>query len=461
MRDETEVWFRNPDAYIRELVETGECKLAWDRGLLVKKRIDPKKHADLYFGKTFPYRVLLVGEQGTAELTPDTTMEKPAAVYPTWMYGEDQGLLEELVSSPVGEDVHACLDATVSADERPVWNQEHRVVITEIPDLRSGPGRKFLRYLKELQEEYSKCIIHVHGLYSYRLAFGMGFGSADIGPREAAQKGKVILPSGKEVLYERTSGNPQWVTALGFKPADLAVPRNRCMYNIKSAVWAGKNYNKVFNFKVQGSHEPDIESSDEDHTPPTTASTFSTAVVKPKSGDKIYCNTCSLQDQCKYFRDGSVCTVPGAEPRELATMFNTRNADLIIDGLGTLMAANTRRLQRGLREEEDFGETNPEVTKMMGQVFGQGVQLAKLINPNLSGSRVQVNVGVGAGGVAAVATADPKQLVAAAFRELEAQGIRREDITPQMIQGLLGGFANQEDRTRAIQGTVVQSRSEL
>lgn len=63
----TEVWFRNPHDYIRELVEVGECRIAWDRGLLVKRGIDPIKHADLYYGKGTDWRILTVGNQGSAE----------------------------------------------------------------------------------------------------------------------------------------------------------------------------------------------------------------------------------------------------------------------------------------------------------------------------------------------------------------------------------------------------------
>jgi len=452
--EQTQVWFRNPDSYIRELVECGQSLIAWDRGILQKKRIDAKKHADLYFGKTYPYRLLLVGEQGTAEIRPDSSIERPTAVYPTWGYGEDQALLEEIVSRPVGKDMKSCLDATVSADERPVWNQEHRVVINEVPNALTGPGRKFLRYLKELQEEYPECIIHVHGLYSYRMAFGMGFGASDIGPREAAQKGKIIFPSGREAKYEAAVQNPQWVTVLGFNPVDLSVPRNRCMYNIKSAVWAGENYNKLYNFRVAGdsNYVPDIESSDSEFVPATTGSAL-TVNVKPKPGDKQLCDTCSLASKCKHFRDGAVCTLPGADSKNLADMFGSRNADIIIDALGTLVAAGTRRLERGIKEENDFGEMSPEVTKMMGQIFGQGVQLAKLINPALGGgTKVQVNVN---GGSATVATSDPKQMVAVVMRELESQGIPRDQITPEAVMGLLSSMAQPARTQQAIEGELI------
>lgn len=453
----TEVWFRNPDNYIRELVECGEHKIAWDRGVLVKKSIDPIKHASLYFGQTYPWRVLLVGEQGTAEYRSGNTLEKPTAVYPTWVYGEDASLLEELLAQPVGDDKNAVLDLTVSGDERPVWGQEHRVVITGLPVATTGPGRRMLRYLKELQEEYPEAIVHVHGLYGWKVAFGMGFRAADVEPRTSAQKGKVILNSGKEIKYESAQSNAKWVTSLGFKPVDLAIPRVRCMYNIKSAVWAGQHYDELFNFKVQSSTPSDITSSDNEYKPEETRSPITNGKIKAGEGDRMLCDVCSLQNDCKYFRSGAVCSVPGAEPIRLSSMFNTRNADTIIDGLGSLLAANTNRLERGLKIEEIDGDLSPEVSKMMGQVFDQGVKLAKLIDPKLTGGpKVQVNVG--AGGAAAVSMANPKQLVASVVRELEMQGIPRDKQTPEMVQGLLETMANPKALPQAVQGEVIQNR---
>ena len=271
----TETWFRNPDNYIRELVEVGAHNIVWDRGLLIKKSIDPDKHASLYFGQAYPYRVLVVGDQGTAELDAEHTMTKPKAVYPTWSYGEDAGLLQEIIEHPVGNDERSCLDTSVGPDERPVWGQEHRVVITDVPVATTGQGRKFLKFVKELQEDNPDAILHVHGLYSWRLAFGMGFASADVEPRTAAQKGKVHLPSGTEELYERAQAHPKWVTVFGFKPADLAVPRNRCMYNIKSAIWAGENYEKLFKFREVTSRNlkaVDSLSPDDEYVAPESAS---------------------------------------------------------------------------------------------------------------------------------------------------------------------------------------------
>lgn len=458
----TQAWFRNPHSYIRELVECEEYKIAWDRGSLVKKKIDPVKHAHLYFALAMPWRVLAVGEQGTAEYRAGDTLEKPTAVYPTWTYGEDATLLEELLAHPIGEDASICAPTKgVKPDELPVFGQEHRVVITNLPVSHSGPGRSFLRYLKELQEDYQNAIIHVHGLYGWKVAFGMGFGAADVDPRMAASKGKVHLPSGKEELYERVQANPQWVTALGFKPKDLETPRNRCMYNIKSAVWAGENYTKLFKFKTGGDVSLDIDTPALDYKPAETKSASSTGSLATKNeADKFLCDSCSLQNDCKYFRTGAVCTVPGAEPTELARYFNSRDADLIIDGLGTVLAAGARRLERGYREEQAFGEVNGEVTKMQGQVFDQGVKLAKLLNPSLAGAKVQVNVG-GGSAVQVNNNGSPREAVASAIRELEARGVNRADITTEMIQGLFAGMNSPEDRNRVIEGKVIEHKEAL
>jgi hypothetical protein len=454
----TEVWFRNPWDYIRELVEVGECRIAWDRGLLVKRNIDPVKHAELYFTQSMEYRVLCVGTQGTAEYRPGDTLDTPTAVYPTWAYGEDSLLLESMLENPFGEDEDAINDMTVRSDERPVRGQEHRVVITEPPNMNSHIGRSFLRYLKTLQEDHPDAIIHIHGLYGWKTAFGMGIGAADVEPRSAASKGRVHLPSGGMDRWEKMVEKPQWAAALGFKPSDLSVPRNRCMYNIKSALWAGENYTELFKFKTQGEGSTDYTSPDSEHTPVETKSHMSKN-MKSTDGDRFLCDVCSLQNNCKYFRQGSVCTVPGAEPVRLSQMFNTRNADDIIDGLSLITSAGANRLERSMKVEQAIGDVDPDVTKMMAQVFDQGVKLAKLLEPQRfsSGSKVQVNVG---GAAAEVSTANPRQLAASIVQALVAQGVPRDKITPDMISGFLENMANPDAGMKAIQGSVLPNRGE-
>ena len=455
----TEVWFRNPSNYIRELVEVGTGNVVWDRGVLHKKAIEPSKHAELFYGQAIPYRLLIVGDQGTAELRPGRGMDNPVAVYPTWVYGESSELLQEIIERPVGEDLEICHDMSVQPDERPVFGQEHRVVITGLPKANQGPGRKFLTFLRDLQMENPDCIIHVHGLYSYRIAFGMGFKSADVEPRTDAQKGRVILPSGESVPFEHTQKNAKWLGALGFKPSDLSVPRNRCMYNIKSAQWAGENYDKIFKFRTTRSSAPvDIKTPDAEYQPVETKSHLTSRSVKAKDGDMFTCDTCSLQTECKYQRAGAVCTVPDAEPAALANFFKTRDTQLILDGMAVLVQANTRRLERGMQEEEAFGDINPEVTKLLNSVFNQAAQLAKLSDPNLrGGGKVNVNVLNAGGGQSAVqvSASNSNELIGGVIRSLEARGWKREDITPELVESVLMSAANPGGIQRAIEGHMV------
>lgn len=458
----TEVWFRNPWNYVRELAEVGAGRIAWDRGTLVKRRIDGIKHAQAYFAGQ-NWRLLLIGEQGTAEYTKDSP-DKPIGVYPTWdATVEDLALLEEMMQYPIGDDADACNDPSLPDDERPVAGQPHRVVAVGIPDLKTPPGRALVRKFKELQEEYPECILHVHGLYSWRVSFGMGFGATDVDPRTNAGKGKVTLPSGKEMIAEKTVAVPQWVTMLGMKPIDLTrEPRNRCIYNIKSAEWAAQNFmdNIAFASKATAS-TPAPDTTSKVAAPIETAKKAPWSVpVVAKPTDKINCDTCSLQNSCKYYRQGSVCSVPGSEPAALAKMFQTRDADQIIDGMGTLLALQARRLDRGVADENMYGELDPEVTKIANQLFTNGVKLAKMLDPaRFSGPSVQVNVQQGAG-AAAIQAATPNQVLGGIVRELERRGIPRDQITPDMVTNLLTEMGGGGGPSGAIEGRVLSSRDE-
>lgn len=428
----TEVWFRNPHTYVRELAEVGgPFRIVWNRGILVKKRIDPVAHAKLYFGSGADFNILCVGRQGTMHLDGDHDISRPLAVYPTWEYGEDFNILEEMVSSPIGLDVEAC-SSPVPLDERPVIGQPHCVVVTNLPDARVGGNRPFYRHLRELQEEYPDCNIFLHGSYSYRVQFGMGFTSADVEPRTAAAKGRVMMPNGKELAYARTIGQVQWVNLMGMSVTDLKEPRLRCIFNIKSAIWAGENFTNDLRFKSRGSTDVD-PNSPVTHLPVVVNGFKANAGLEKKPGDMITCDTCSLSDTCKLSREGAVCTVQGSETNPLAKAFQSRDSGKIIDGLGTILGAQVTRLERGMESEEEFGELDPEVTKVMNQLFTNGVKLAKLVDPSLTKPLVQINNS----GAQAVAGSSPKELGAAVVRELEAQGIPREAITPDMFERML------------------------
>jgi hypothetical protein len=452
----TEVWYRNPWNYIRELAEVRVARVAWDRGMCVKRRIDPIKHAEVYFAGQ-EWRILMIGEQGTAEYTYESD-GKPVGVYPTWDASvENLTLLEEMMEFPIGEDADACNDPSLSEDERPVANQSHRVVIINIPNISTGNGKGLVRKLKELQEDYPSCILHLHGLYSWRVSFGMGFGATDVDPRTNAGKGKVYLPSGKEMLAEKTVAVPQWVTMLGMRPVDLTrEPRNRTIYNIKSAEWAREHFMENIAFASRAHPNQAAPDTTSKHAKPVEITSRYVgppgAVAQPT--DKINCDSCSLQTNCKYYRQGSVCSVPGSEPAGLAAMFKTRDADVIIDGLGTLLQLQARRLDRGVSDENTYGELDPEVTKIANQLFQNGSKLAKMLDPaRFAGPQVQVNVNNGAS--AAIQASTPNQVMGAIVRELESRGIPRDKITPIMVANLLEEMSGGQNAPEAIESHVI------
>ena len=454
MLDETILWYRDPDKYIKELVETGELRLCWERATLVKREIDPFQFCALYFGAE-NWKALIIGDGCAPVIDASHNLKKPVAVYPVWKYGDSLDELMELCENPVGEDVKLYSDRTVPADERPVKNQDHVIVITGLPLSSSGPGRRILRNLKEIHEDYPKSTFYIHGMYSYRVLFGMGFGAGDITPKTASKGGvpTVVIPPGSEVTIKQLVANPMWCRTLGFKPVDLEIPRNRLLFNIKSAAWAAKYWTKEIAIKLSG--EADTKTPEAAYYPPTVGRHTITA-RKGAPGDKVICDECSLAVDCKYYRAGFACGVPKTEISKLAAFFGTRDSNDIIDGLSTLLKRNAERLDDALDMEKAIGDMDANVSRQMNQVFDQGLKLAKLIDPTLRGGpNVQVNVG--SGGTASVNVGDTRQIVAAAMRELEASGIKREDITPAMIEGILTRGASGGTERAAIEGHVVRS----
>lgn len=454
----TEVWFRNPASYIREIVAENARLIAWDRGFTHKRSLDPVAHARMYFPDYIPYRILHVGVQGTAEYRKGDTLDKPCAVYPTWAYGEDLSLLEEMMHVNIVDTDSGWDDPSLPADERAVVGQEHRVVVTDLPAANVGAGRRILRQLQELQEEYPDCLLHIHGLYSFRICFGFGFRAADIEVRSAAHSGEVMLPNGKTLKYEQTRKCPQWVTLLGYDINRLDVPAERCKFNIRSALWAGEHFQENVKFKVAGSHVPDITSPKVALA--TTKAVHSTPKPKEKpsraqEGDKVLCDTCSLQNSCKYYRLGGVCAIPDSEVATLALQLGTRDSSMIIEGLSKLMTISAGRLERALETEELEDVLDPAVTGLINSMFANGVKLAKLVNPQLAGGP-KVGVFVNGGNAAVVTQGNAGQVMAGIVAELEASGIPREQITEEMVINILTGGPQNEAVRGAIDATVVE-----
>jgi len=428
----TEVWFRDPISYMNECAQLLVPHIIWEGRLLDQKAIDAQAQIEMHYPQTAEYRILIVRDNSTTvELRRGFSPAMPFAVYQTWAYDQDTiDDLEDMLANPPGEDMALCSNPSVAADRRPVYGQEHRVMVTRYPDATGTLGRSFLRALQRFQKDYPEVIIHLWGSTSFRACFGMGFAAADIEPWTEARHGTLYLPSGRRINYEQGVQFAQWIRMLGFSQNELSTVSKRIQFNIKSAQWAGENFETNLKFKTNG-HDP-VDPNSHHHLPATAVNVMSQQ-IKAGEGDKITCDTCSLFAACKYYRDGAVCSLPDTDGAKLAGFFGTRSADSIIEGLGKVLATQANRFERGAQDEEYSQDgLDPNLTRLGHVLVQDGEKLAKLIDPRLAAA--------GAARVTAfyggqhIHTDTPNSLVASVVHELEQRGIARDDITTEMVE---------------------------
>lgn len=233
----TEVWVRNPKNVIRECLDVGHLRFVWDMGAIMKKRYGSiERWVEMYLPPGSNWEILVVDEmiryavgQSKVYLYTSEGGATERETFPLWRYGEPWELLEEMVKRQAKQD-------------------NGLVMISQLPNPKLDLAKEFYSNLNDLQEEHENVRIHLHGSYSYPLMFGNSFGSVDVDIRTRAAKGFIELPCGGRRHFEDLDGVDMWVNLLGYKPEQLSEPRNRCMYNLRSAIWAGQNFKKETTF---------------------------------------------------------------------------------------------------------------------------------------------------------------------------------------------------------------------
>ena len=151
-----------------------------------------------------------------------------------------------------------------------------------------------------------------------------------------------------------------------------------------------------------------------------------------EEGDRIVCSQCSLWRKCSYYREGSVCTVPGSEGKKLASFFETRNADTIAEGMRSVAHKMAEHVDEKLQNEV-AGEEYDNKTKDLNQLFGMASKLHGIERPK--GPGIQVNVGIQNNpAVKAVASRDSRALASQVMKELVAEGYKPDEVTDEMIE---------------------------
>lgn len=455
----TEVWWRHPYKYAKHLIETGQSTLIYHKAQLIKYRVDPLKWARITFGD-MPWRLLVVEENGVAEYNQTSkSLEDSVACYPIWLYGDPMEELEAYLEVNVAE-VDLWFDrADVGPHLTIKEGQEHRVFVANLPSAATTLGVTMRVQLGQLQEANRQAILHNYMNNSLRASFAYGFGSIDYDPSVRARTGCLEMPNGSHVyVKDLDDGWRQWVNVIGMSVGDdYSDVDTRMIFNIRSAIWASQNFRKHLNFRARsdGSTSPTSR--------PTNRAILSRKTVPELPSDKIACDHCSLTKRCKWFRAGSICSIPGSEMAALERFFKTRDSEVIINGLQELLAIQVGRIDNAVVQEEIDGKLDPNLTKLLSEAFAQGVKLAKLVNPTLAAaSAPQMSLTVQTGGqLVQVQAANPKALIANVVAELEGHGIPRDQITPEMVLRVASGDPIQEIKSDLVEAEVIEVKPAL
>lgn len=463
-----DLWIRNPKTYLRSALQEGFRKFTWHFPVLIQRHLEILSSMRLQAVGYTGVKVMLIDDSGAAEYTLFGEYSKPDAVYPVWNASEDTlETLEWLSANPVGSDLKMCTDERVDIHMRPVFGQKHKIVIHHLPS--AANDREALKgtldLILEYQSRFPECDFQVSNLTHFSQAFGMGFRSVDFQPPNILPTGskswRLVLPSGKNLASNpdavRDRRYADWFALVGWHQSLLVDTDDVTAFNLASINWAWRNFNLVQPFVWQTSLKRDLQPglftvSDKDFVLPTARRNLMRNLgMLASESDKFLCDACILHNACTVYREGSVCGLRGSEGMGLAGEFSTRNVDRIIGALGKIVEKQAERLERAAAAEEMSGETDPEVTKMYKTVFDQGTKLAKLIDPKLNGSAVNVNVGVNGNAAVQVQASDPRQMVAAVVAELESAGIPRDQITSNMIKGMLASMSGDKTMQQAAQ----------
>lgn len=457
-----DLWFVQSRRYIDIALEEGVRQFTIDVGTLVKTNDEVLSWYRVHTQAYGPVKLMIIDHAGAAEYNTFGNYLAPLAVYPTWA-AEDEPWeqLLWLLENPVGENESFCNDKKIMPEHRPVAGQKHRVVIHRIP----APGEErqmFMLKMRRLQMDYPDAELFISGCKRFNDMFGLGLKAVDYCPEAVTRKGtrtyQVMLPTGK-ILASRFYTDRRyadWFNLVGFDQVDMIDLEDELRFCIRGALWAQKNFASIKPFVARttpggGSNTVMMPNefrtvSDKDFILPAARRRLMRNLNLPVDEyDRFTCDTCILHNACSLYREGSVCTVKGSDTVALADAFGSRSVDVLIGGLSQLLKKNAERLEDAMAIEENSedGKLDPEVTKLSKTVFDQGTKLVKLIDPKLAGGpKVQVNVGVGAGGTANIsAQSDPRQLMATIVAELEASGIPRDQIDSSMIKGVLRNMA--------------------
>lgn len=450
--EELETYYRNAHKYINVLQEYGIKSYAWSYGEHMRERMDSIQWASMQGGPDDEWRAMIVAIEGA--LAYDQRSEDwldPVAVYPVWNTSMPISALEAYCATPVTENPKIMLSKETFKGDYPGLfvpkpGQAHKVVIFAPPDIRSEVGRLQFKMMREVRDKYPDVEWIVWNTASFRIIFSGMFQGAGFDAFIKPKGHLLITPPGKVIQHSDRAVWKMWFEFMGYDFEEVwETLEGRIAYCIDSFNWASRHFERTTRFRLRvingvDINTPDAEALDREYSEGGwfRAGAMGDRVMAP--GDGILCDDCSVAPSCKVYREGAVCGVPSADGAELAKLFGSRDSDKIIDGLTEIVKIQSERVAADVNEEDARGERYMETDKRMKDLFDAGQKLAKLIDPSLNGKGTTVNVGlIGANGQPVVGTSTPQEVVGKAVRALEAAGIPRDEITNELILGVITG----------------------
>lgn len=434
-----DLWWKDPFRYSNELVASGESQVMLDFGKLYHYRLNPRGFMRERFAG-MPWKCYVVHNDFVYLIDHTCESEQIKGSWPIWDYERyDLKELQDYVSAP-------WLGRPVPPDARwweiPQVGQQHRVFINDIVagaqgDTKNRARRQRLTKIQKLFPEVELFIISkwLH----FPLMFGSGFDACgvDVKATLLSNKRQLFLPNGSQFKSMDAAKYRDEIEYFGFDYRDVRDDHEAAMlFTIAVMRYAAHHWDDEtgpFYSKNGRRRSPDFNNPDMYAEMPSYERIPGFYAPVVKETDKIVCDSCSLWRKCPSYRAEEVCGLGSSDSRRLADMAMSRNADDVVEMLASIVSKQADRVEKRL-EDEKFSESghDKEVDKMLNSVFKNGVQLAKLRDPSLGRPLVQINANVQQ--AKAVESSDPRALAMGVIQEIEATGVKREDITEEMIQ---------------------------
>lgn len=433
-----DLWWLDPFKYTQHLKDSGENQVVFTFSKLTKYRIDAREFMRQHF-HGLPWKCYVFHNQVVCLIDHTCGPQEIRGSWPVWdAETYDLEELKDYIETPwLGRPLAAKADWW----DVPQPGQPHRVFVM---NLRAGTDEftiKRRQRLTKIQRLYPEVELFIKP-YSFNLALlmGCGFAAGCLDPylMRWLRRGQVYLPNGMRIDLERCEEFENEIAYLGFDWEDVQYDQDiGLLFTIAAIRYAAHHWDDEtgpFYARHHKYGKPDYHNPDMYAEMPSYERMPSFKLDSIKETDKIVCDSCALWRKCPVYRPEAVCGLTSSDSKRLADMALSRNADDVVEMLASIVSKQAERAEKKL-DDEKFLESgyDKDVDKMLNNVFKNGVQLAKLRDPTLGRPLVQINANVQQP-AKAIESADPRALAMGVIQEIESTGVKREDITEEMIQ---------------------------